>query len=228
MRKLALLLVPALVVLAASVVFAQGSPTVKTRQDPKLGTFLTDGAGKTLYIFKKDEPGKSTCIGDCAKEWPPFTASGTLTLPAGVGGKLDTIKRDDGTAQVAYNDMPLYYFDEDKQPGDVKGQGKDDFFVATVSTGTPAASPMASPAAGSAVTIKGFAFDPPQLTVAVGTTVTWTNQDGVAHTVTADKGEFDSGNLDSGKTFSFTFSKAGTFSYHCTIHPQMKATIVVT
>jgi predicted lipoprotein with Yx(FWY)xxD motif len=227
MRKLALLLVPALVVLAAAVAFAQGSPTVKTRQDPKLGTFLTDGTGKTLYVFTKDAPGKSTCTGDCAKEWPPFTAPDPLTLPAGVGGKLDRIARDDGTMQVAYDGMPLYYFDEDKQPGDVTGQGKDGFVVAAVSNGTPVASPMASPATGAAVTIQGFAFDPPQLSVAVGTTVTWTNRDSVAHTVTGDQGEFDSGHLDPGKTFSFTFSQPGTFAYHCTIHPQMKATIVV-
>src|SRR4051794_22284428 len=167
MRKLAFLLIPALVVLAATTVFAQDGTPVKTRQDPKLGTFLTDGSGKTLYIFTKDEPGKSNCTtaDDCIKEWPPFTASEPLTLPSGVPGKLGTIKRDDGSSQVTYNDMPLYYFDQDTQPGDVKGQNMDGFVVATVSGGTPVASPAASTASESAVTIKGFAFDPPQLEV---------------------------------------------------------------
>jgi plastocyanin len=81
--------------------------------------------------------------------------------------------------------------------------------------------------AAAAVTIKDFAFDPPQLEVAVGATVTWTNQDGATHTVTGDNGEFDSGNLDTGKSFSFTFTTAGTYSYHCEIHPYMTATVVV-
>jgi plastocyanin len=56
--------------------------------------------------------------------------------------------------------------------------------------------------------------------------VTWTNNDSIGHTVTADDGSFNSP-VDPGKTFSFTFTKAGTYTYHCSIHPTMKATIVV-
>jgi len=80
----------------------------------------------------------------------------------------------------------------------------------------------------SAVDIKGFAFSPASLEVAAGTTVTWTNSDSATHTVTADDGSFDSGDLANGATFSFTFDTAGTFTYHCNIHPNMTATIVVT
>jgi len=97
-----------------------------------------------------------------------------------------------------------------------------------------AATPEASAAAGTnsgataqAVNISGFAFDPPTLTVPVGTTVTWTNNDSTTHTVTADDGSFDSGNVDPGGTFSFTFSTAGTINYHCKIHPNMTASITV-
>jgi plastocyanin len=100
--------------------------------------------------------------------------------------------------------------------------------------GAPASSPAAAsaaggqPAAGTAVQIAGFAFAPAAITVKAGTTVTWTNADGAAHTVTANDGSFDSGSLDKGATFSQTFSKAGTFAYHCTFHSGMKATITVT
>jgi plastocyanin len=64
--------------------------------------------------------------------------------------------------------------------------------------------------------------------VAVGTTVTWTNQDSTAHTVTANDGSFDSGPIQPGKSFSHTFSTAGTVAYHCKIHPSMTATVTVT
>ncbi len=82
-------------------------------------------------------------------------------------------------------------------------------------------------AADMAITIQGFAFSPATITVPVGTKVTWTNQDPATHTVTSDTGAFDSKNLTTGGTFSFTFSQAGSFAYHCAIHPRMVATIVV-
>src|SRR5215213_9449517 len=81
---------------------------------------------------------------------------------------------------------------------------------------------------GAAVTIVDFAFQPASLEVPAGTTVTWTNSGAATHTVTADNGAFDSGRLASGATFSQTFDTAGTFTYHCEIHPQMTGTIVVT
>ena len=77
------------------------------------------------------------------------------------------------------------------------------------------------------MTIADFTFTPPSITIKVGDTVTWTNNGPSAHTATADDGSFDSGNLAQGKTFSHTFQTAGTFSYHCTIHPFMKAEVVV-
>jgi plastocyanin len=73
-----------------------------------------------------------------------------------------------------------------------------------------------------------FGFSPKTLTVPVGMTVTWKNTTQVAHTVTSDDGaSFDSGIVPAGGTFTFTFSKAGSYAYHCDIHPYMKATIVV-
>ena len=68
------------------------------------------------------------------------------------------------------------------------------------------------------VDLKGFAFDPKTLTVSVGTTVTWTNQESTIHTVTADDGAFDSKDLAQGAKFSFTFSQPGTYPYFCKYH----------
>ena len=91
---------------------------------------------------------------------------------------------------------------------------------------TPAKSNVASDS--SSVTIKNFAFDKPLMSIKKGTTVTWKNEDSAPHTATANDGSFDSKNLSTGNSFSFKFEKAGTFDYHCTIHPSMKASVVVT
>ena len=93
---------------------------------------------------------------------------------------------------------------------------------------TREASPQASPGAEACtIDIRDFAYHPAQTEIAVGTTVTWTNSDTVPHTATATDRTFDSGILDPGKSYSFTFEKAGTFDYACLVHPQMKGTIVV-
>jgi plastocyanin len=83
--------------------------------------------------------------------------------------------------------------------------------------------------AGEAVTatIEGFAFLPGDLEVAAGTTVTWTNNDSAPHTVTATDGSFQSGTLEQGDTFSYTFETAGEFSYFCEFHANMTATVTV-
>ena len=77
------------------------------------------------------------------------------------------------------------------------------------------------------VTIQNFAYSPASLTVKVGDKVTWTNQDSIGHSATADDNSFDTGVLAQGQSGSETFSKAGTFTYHCSVHPNMKATIIV-
>jgi plastocyanin len=82
---------------------------------------------------------------------------------------------------------------------------------------------------GNTVSISGFKYAPGSLTVKAGTTVIWTNKDASTHTVTSDNGAFtSSGNLATNDTYSFIFTTAGSFPYHCAIHPSMKGTIVVT
>ena len=82
-------------------------------------------------------------------------------------------------------------------------------------------------AADHAVDIAGFAFSPGSVTVAVGDTVTWANADAQSHTATADDASFDTGTIAGSTSKSVTFATAGTFGYHCKIHPQMTGTVVV-
>lgn len=77
------------------------------------------------------------------------------------------------------------------------------------------------------VWIQGSAFNPASITVTAGTTVTWTNKDAIAHTVTSDAALFDSGSINTNGTYSHLFSTAGTYAYHCTIHPFMTASVKV-
>jgi plastocyanin len=79
------------------------------------------------------------------------------------------------------------------------------------------------------VWIQGNAFDPTSLTVSQGTSITWTNKDGVTHTVTSDTpGLFTSGSMGGNATFTHSFNTAGTFAYHCNFHANMHGTVIVT
>jgi plastocyanin len=77
------------------------------------------------------------------------------------------------------------------------------------------------------VWIQSMKFKPAVITVAAGTTITWTNKDGVDHTVTSDTDVFDSGGMSNGETFSFTFDSTGTYPYYCVFHPDMTGEVVV-
>ncbi len=92
---------------------------------------------------------------------------------------------------------------------------------------TSAAPPTSAPVAANSVAIHNFAFGPQVVTVKAGATVHWTNNDTEAHTVTSDTGAFSSPVLQPGAGYSFTFTKPGTYSYHCTIHPFMTAKVMV-
>jgi plastocyanin len=82
-------------------------------------------------------------------------------------------------------------------------------------------------AANAAVKIDNFVFGPQTLTVSVGTPVTWTNSDDIPHTSVSTEGVFKSKVLDTDEKFSYTFTKAGTYPYYCTIHPKMTGKVVV-
>jgi predicted lipoprotein with Yx(FWY)xxD motif len=99
---------------------------VKVAKDDKLGSFLTDAKGMTLYTFKKDSAGKSACAGPCVDKWPLYYRE-----KVGLSGDLKaddfgTITRDDGKKQTTFKKMPLYYFAGDKAANETKGQGVND------------------------------------------------------------------------------------------------------
>jgi len=84
-----------------------------------------------------------------------------------------------------------------------------------------------APAPTATVHIRGFAYVPATLHVVVGASVRFVNDDGEAHTVTSSDRVFDSGGLDTGDAWTHVFSKAGTYSYFCALHPYMKGSVVV-
>jgi predicted lipoprotein with Yx(FWY)xxD motif len=164
MRRAPLALIPATLVLAgcgasnhATTVNAAPAASkhaiVKTRHG-KLGTFLVDGSGHTLYLFRKDTTRRSHCSGTCAFAWPPLT---TRERPEAEGkaraSLLSTSRRAGGVKQVVYHGHPVYRFSGDSAPGDTNGEGLFEFgahwYVISPSghaiTKAPAASPTPSP-----------------------------------------------------------------------------------
>jgi predicted lipoprotein with Yx(FWY)xxD motif len=113
---------------AAAPASSAASSTVITTKTSSGGSYLTNSAGRAIYLFMADSTGKSTCDGACASAWPPVIASGQPTASGGVqASDLGTITRSDGTKQVTYDGHPLYYFVGDTGPGTDKGQGIDGF-----------------------------------------------------------------------------------------------------
>ena len=110
---------------SASAAAASGA-TVEAKSIGSFGTGLVAGAnGMTVYTFSQDvkDSGKSNCNVGCINIWPALTVAAGATPSAGTGvtGKLGTITRDDGSTQVTYNGLPLYFFANDKAPGDTNG-----------------------------------------------------------------------------------------------------------
>ena len=97
--------------------------TVNLRKT-SLGSILVNSRGHTLYLFKKDTNGKSSCSGSCAKFWPPLLGHGKPTAGSGVKASLlGTTRRSNGSLQVTYNKHPLYTYSLDKTAGQTKGEG---------------------------------------------------------------------------------------------------------
>jgi predicted lipoprotein with Yx(FWY)xxD motif/plastocyanin len=198
--------------------------------ETSLGKVLVGDDGRTLYMFEKDKNGESACYDACAKNWPPLVTKDKAEAGDDVEmSMIGTTTRKDGSMQVTYNKMPLYYFIKDKAAGDVNGQGVGDVWYVVTPSGEVVKAKGAAPAGGEeaaqggagqnvAITIRDNNFSPKTLTVKKGTTVKWTNEGTSTHTVTSDENTFKSGDLDAGKSFSFTFDKPGTYPYHCEIH----------
>ncbi|WP_333770259.1 COG4315 family predicted lipoprotein [Streptomyces sp. IBSBF 2435] len=107
---------------------AKAAPATVTTKSVPLGKVLVNDKNLTLYLFQADKTSKSTCTGACATAWPPLVVTGKPTASGGVQSKLlSTGKRSDGSAQVTYKGHPLYRFAGDTKPGDVNGQGLNNF-----------------------------------------------------------------------------------------------------
>ena len=107
--------------LALSAVVLADHHLVKVAEQPELGKFLTDAKGMALYSFAKDTPGISACSGDCVTKWPLYFREQVAVTPGLKVEDFSTITRADGAKQTAYKGKPLYYFFQDKAPGEVKG-----------------------------------------------------------------------------------------------------------
>ena len=118
---------------------------VSTATSTKFGAVLTGPTGMTLYTYAGDTPTASTCSGACATAWPPLGTTGQPIPATDVTGKLGTLVRPDGSTQVTYDGLPLYYWQGDTKAGDVTGDGVEGFSVAKVARS--GAAPKATPAA---------------------------------------------------------------------------------
>jgi predicted lipoprotein with Yx(FWY)xxD motif len=96
---------------------------IKIQKKDGIGKYLTDTEGNTLYWFKKDSIGKSACAGPCLEKWPVYYREKVAT-PKGIkANDFGTITRDDGKKQTTFRGYPIYYFGNDKKPGETAGQG---------------------------------------------------------------------------------------------------------
>jgi len=138
MKRKTLLVIGLVCVLAAAVAggiaIAHSPSTASAKKaklqlrSGKLGHFVVDARGMTLYLFEKDKHGKSACSGTCAKVWAPYLTSGKPTAGSGLSAaKVGTTKRSSGATQVTYGGHPLYHYDDDHKPGQTEGQGSKEF-----------------------------------------------------------------------------------------------------
>ncbi|MDQ2902837.1 MAG: cupredoxin family copper-binding protein [Chloroflexota bacterium] len=160
---------------------------------------------------------RTTSSTPMTKIWFALIAIGLLVALAACGSTTDTGSAPTATANSSAS-----------TPAATQGNGNGGKYGNGGVTPTVATGSTPTAATGSnTVGVSNFTFSPGALTVHVGDKVTWTNNDSVAHTVTSDNGKFDSNTLAPGTSFSFKFTKAGTYDYHCNIHSSMHGSIIV-
>ncbi len=230
-------------------------PTVFVRQDAAVGSYLTDAKGMTLYLFANDTvANESTCPEDCAAVWPPMTAEEPLKLPLLVSGELSLFDREDGSQQLAYNGIPLYYYTGDEQAGDLTGHGfKDRWYVVAPGAeigadasamATPAAMDMGTPAAAGdiEVTLGDYYLTANASTLKVGEEYTFqlTNEGIMIHEFVVEEAgaqdeplEIDGNvmeveDLEPGATatLTVTFTEAGSYQISCWVEGHFPAGMV--
>jgi predicted lipoprotein with Yx(FWY)xxD motif len=121
---------------------AKQAPTLETTSS-EVGNILTDPSGRTVYMFVPDKGGESTCYGECADAWPALTTKGDPLAGSGIDKSLlGTTERKDGSKQVTYNGLALYYFAFDEGAGDINGQGSGNVWWTVSPEGKPIERPF--------------------------------------------------------------------------------------
>jgi LPXTG-motif cell wall-anchored protein len=164
----------------------------------------------SILAQEEAAPGDSTPAAQAPAE--PAPAPGD-----GVGLEADPESTDDGVRLKPDPESTAEPAPAPAEPQDLGDEGAD----------APATKPKAVAAASGTVTIADFNFSPATITINEGDTITWNNNGPTPHSATANDGSFDTGILRKGQSGSHTFNQAGSFSYYCTPHPYMKATVVV-
>lgn len=124
MKKFTMVLVVVVAVFALGISIAMAMHhAVKIQEKAGIGKYFTDTEGKTLYWFKKDAPGKSSCNGPCLEKWPIYFRE-KVAAPKGIKAEdFGTITREDGKKQTTFRGYPIYYWNSDKSAGETNGQG---------------------------------------------------------------------------------------------------------
>jgi predicted lipoprotein with Yx(FWY)xxD motif len=123
-------------------------------EQTSIGKAITDAQGRTLYLFAADKPNLSTLSAAGRAFWPPFTSTSRPSAAGGaLAGKIGVVSNAAGTSQVTYNGHPLYYFVGDRKPGQITGQGLNQFgarwYVLSPAGGAITAAPRPQPASNS-------------------------------------------------------------------------------
>jgi predicted lipoprotein with Yx(FWY)xxD motif len=122
-RLLAMTMLSAAVLVASASLAVAQSDSIQVRTGPNGVNYLTDDGGMTLYYYTLDTNGQSACYGGCAKAWPSFNAGSVAVSDPLMASDFGTVTRTDGSTQTTYKGWPLYYWYQDKKPGDMAGEG---------------------------------------------------------------------------------------------------------
>lgn len=192
-----------------------------------VASFILLGAGCAPKNVQPAQPDPNSAAPNTSTSMPPVVSNPT---PETTGCPSDTKQCPDGSiitrkepncefveCTVVHSTLPTSTLDAIVSP---KAN-------ANVKITPPTTTKTPTPVAKTNIDISDFKFQPQTIDIPLGTKVTWTNKDSAPHTVTADNKTFDSGTLQKGQSFTFTFDKVGTFTYYCALHPSMKGTIVV-
>jgi predicted lipoprotein with Yx(FWY)xxD motif len=132
---------PARLVPAAAPVAMAQPVSLNVEEVAGLGEVLTTQDGRTLYLFTQDDKASSTCLGECARKWPPLSATGGITVAGADRKVVGTVVRPDGGTQVTVGGWPVYTFAQDTAPGQAKGQGAQGLWFAVTPEGKKAGVP---------------------------------------------------------------------------------------